>query len=126
MYDAVGAMSDNASSGGNGTLTLTQTGAEVTAVYSGDPSVAGTLRLVATTATTAGAEANQSLTAPCTVPISIGPEGGPSPTPVTLPIGAGSLAVAGSTLFLSFTGTMDASSSCPGALFAASLICRAP
>jgi hypothetical protein len=123
MYDAVGATTDNALSDGWGTLTLTQDGADVTAVYSGDSAVTGTLFLTATTATTAIAEANQTMTAPCTVPISTVTGGGPSPTPMTLPLTAGSLALVGSTLFVSFTGTMDAGSACPGALLAAGLIC---
>jgi len=126
MYDAVGATTDDAVSGGEGTLALTQTGAEVTVAYSGDPSVAGTLHLTSTTSTTAIAAADQTLTAPCTVPFSTVTGAGPSPTPVTLPISAGSLALVGSTLFVSFAGTMDASSSCPGALMAASLICSKP
>jgi len=121
--DAVGATTDNALSDGWGTLTLTQDGADVTAVYSGDSAVTGTLFLTATTATTAIAEANQTMTAPCTVPISTVTGGGPSPTPMTLPLTAGSLALVGSTLFVSFTGTMDAGSACPGALLAAGLIC---
>ncbi len=112
---------DYGTSGASGTLTLTQTGAEVTAQYSGDSYVAGTLHFLATTATTAGAEANQSLTAPCTVPIPAGPgQSGPSPTPDTLPITAGSLSVNGSALVLSFTGAVGGSSSCS---MAVSLIC---
>ncbi len=106
----------------DGTLTLTQTGPEVTAEYSGDAFVAGTLYLLATTATTASVEASQSLSASCTVPTSPGTASSLMPAPIT----AGSLAVAGSTLFLSFEGTMDTSSSCPGAWLAGSLICSKP
>jgi hypothetical protein len=120
-YDAINGVSEYATGGGDGTLTLTQIGAEATAQYSGDSAIAGTLRLTVTTATTAIAEANQSLVAPCEVPVGMG--SGPSPTPEPLHLAAGSVAVAGSTLFLSFAGTMGASSSCSGAVVAGSLIC---
>ena len=123
-YDVVGGEKEYVTGGGTGgTLTLTQTGTEVTAEYDGDSSIAGTIHFTATTATTAIAEENQTLMAPCTVPIAPGTGGGPSPTPQVLPIGAGSLSVVGSTLFLSFAGTMGASSSCSGASMGGSLIC---
>jgi hypothetical protein len=104
--------------GGSGTLTLAQDGATVSAHYGGDASLAGMLSLSVTTSTTASAEAGQTLMAPCTVPF--GPETRP---PEPLSIAAGALAISESTLFLSFAGTMAASSSCPGAQVAGSVIC---
>jgi hypothetical protein len=65
---------------------------------------------------TANAEAGQILMAPCMVPTGTHP-------PEPLPIAAGALAIIDSTLFLSFAGTMAASSSCPGAQVAGSVIC---
>jgi hypothetical protein len=121
-YDAVQGMGEYVAGGSNGTLTLTQTGADVTAQYTSDSAIGGTMLLTATTATTASPAASQSLTVPCAVPID--PSGAPpSLSPSPLPVAAGSLAVVGSTLFLSFAGTMDARSSCAGADVAGSLIC---
>jgi len=68
----------------------------------------------------ASAAASQTLAVPCAVPI--GAASG-LPSPAALPVAAGSLTVVGSTLFLSFAGTMDASSSCSGAQVAGTLIC---
>jgi len=120
-YEAIQGTNEYVAAGNNGTLTLTQTGADVTAQYTGDSAIAGTLLLTTTTATTASAAASQSLSVPCNVPI--GAPSGPSSSPATLPVAAGSLAVVGSTLLLSFAGTMDASSSCSGAQVAGTLIC---
>jgi hypothetical protein len=106
--------------GATGRLTLTKAGARVTAAYSGDPSLAGTLRFTATTLTTANAEAGQTLMAPCMT--TAGTDRGPR-TPQVVHIAAGSLSMIDSTLFLSFTGTMGDSSFCPGARVAGSLIC---
>jgi hypothetical protein len=106
--------------GATGTMTLMQDGAKVTARYSGDTSLAGTLHFTATTSTTASAEAGQSLMAPCMISKKTGR---PSRTPEPVPIAAGSLTMIDSTLFLSFAGTMAESSSCPGAQVAGSLIC---
>jgi hypothetical protein len=103
--------------GGTGTLMLTEDGAKVTAQYSGDSSLAGSLRFAATTSTTASAEAGQTLMAPC-----MG-TGRPAGMPEMLHIAAGSLTMIDSTLFLSFAGTMANSSSCAGAQVAASVIC---
>jgi hypothetical protein len=102
--------------GGSGTLALSQDGASVSAQYSGDSSLAGTLRMSVTTSTTANAEAGQTLMTPCVVPTR-------SQTPEPLSIAAGALAISDSTLFLSFAGTMAASSSCPDAQVAGSVIC---
>jgi hypothetical protein len=106
--------------GATGTLTLTEDGAKVTAQYSGDTSLAGTLRFTAATSTTARAEAGQNLMAPC--PIS-GGSPRPSQTPEPVPIVAGSLTLIDSTLFLSFAGTMADRSPCPGVHVAGSVIC---
>jgi hypothetical protein len=103
--------------GGSGTLTLAQEGAKGSAQYAGDSSLAGTLSLSITTSTTANAEAGQTLMAPCVVPLP------GTQTPEPLPIAAGALAISDSTLFLSFAGTMAASSACPGAQVAGSVIC---
>jgi len=105
------------SGGGSGTLTLAEDGATASAQYVGDSSLAGTLSLVVTTSTTASAEAGQTLMAPCMVD----PLGTPAPEPLS--IAAGALAINESTLFLSFAGTLPASSSCLGAQVAGSVIC---
>jgi hypothetical protein len=109
-----------ATDGASGTLMLTEDGAKVTARYSGDTSLAGTLRFTATTSTTARAEAGQNLMAPCMFPVG---SGRPSPTPEPVPIVAGSLTMIDSMLFLSFAGTMADRSSCPGTHVAGSIIC---
>jgi hypothetical protein len=121
-YESGGTKQFVASGSDKGTLTLTQTGSDVTAAYSADSFITGTLHFAVTTATTAKAAAGQSLTTPCEVPVSVG---GPPPsqTPETLPLAAGSLMLDGSMLFLPFTGAMDPSSSCAGAQKAGSLIC---
>jgi hypothetical protein len=104
-------------------LVVTQSGSVVTAQYgAGDIWAAGTLLLTATSARTATVEAGQSLTTSCTVPLVNGLA--PSPTQAPLPITAGSLAVDGSTLFLSVEGTVGADSSCSGAWTAITLRCQ--
>jgi hypothetical protein len=117
-YQLAGGIGQYVGSGGSGALTLTREGAGLTADYAGDTSLAGTLRLQPTTAVTARAGGGQTLTTPCTVPI--GMAGGP---PDTLPVAAASLSAAGSSLFLSFTGTMGATTACSGAQVAGSIIC---
>src|SRR5439155_12782806 len=96
-----------------GTLTLTVDGARVAAAYGGDPAIAGTLHLGGTSATTANAEPAQTLAAPCPG----------AQTPNTLPVGAASLSVSDSTLFVFFAGTLAAASSCAGAQLAGSILC---
>jgi hypothetical protein len=120
-YDQVNGINQYVAGGASGTLTLTQNGAQVTAQYSGDPSLAGTLRLATTSSTTASVAAGQTLMAPCMVPVATGIM--PPQTPEPLPIAAGSLSIVGSTLFLSFAGSTGAGSSCPGAQVAGSVIC---
>jgi hypothetical protein len=122
-YEDVAGEKEYSAGGATGTLTLTQTGTAVTADYEGDMYVAGTMHLAATTATTAIADENQTLSALCTLPINDGTGGGPSQTLQVLPVGAGSLSVVGPTLFLSFAGTMGAGSACAGASMGGSLVC---
>jgi hypothetical protein len=102
-------------SGDHGTLTLTQTGSVVTAKYSGDWALEGTLDLDVTSDTSATAASGQSMATPCPA----GPYQSPEPMPVT----AASLVVDGSALLLSFAGTMGASAPCAGALEAGTLYC---
>jgi hypothetical protein len=104
--------------GGSGTLTLAQDGAKASAQYMGDSSLAGMLTLDVTTSTTANADTGQTLMAPCMVPVSTGTQ-----PPGPLSIASGALTISESTLFLTFAGTMAASSSCPGAQVAGSVIC---
>lgn len=113
-------LNEYAAGGGTGTLTLTDQDATVTARYSGDADLAGALRFTATTATTARAEAGQSVMTPC---ISNTGTGRNSVTPEMASITAGALTWIDSTLFLSIAGTMATSSSCAGAKVAASVIC---
>lgn len=113
--------------GGSGaehtTLTLSRDGTEVIARYSNDRSLAGTLRFVGTTATTALAQLDQSVDAPCEIPSAIGVP--PKPDPERLSVSAASLALDGKTLFLSIAGatSSDAPSSCAGASWAATVMC---
>lgn len=110
--------------GDAGSLTLTEAGGDFAASYSGDPYIAGLLHFGAQTATTATARPDQSVSAPCLVPITTG--GGLPATPETLAIRAASLMLNDSTLFFSFAGAMSADSSCPGAKKAGSLLCTKP
>lgn len=119
-YALVNGINRYVAGGASGVLTLAQDGAKLTVQYAGDSSLAGTLRLVASSATTANAEPGQTLSAPCMVPARTGL---PSATPEPLPVAAGSLTFIDSTLFLSFAGTTAAGSSCPGARVAGTVIC---
>jgi hypothetical protein len=119
-FERINGLNHYIAGGASGTLTLTADGSKVTGQYSGDHFLAGRLRFVATTPTTAIAEGGQTLMAPCMVPIGAGV---PSQTPEPLPIATGALNLTDSTLFLSFVGTTAAGSSCPGAKMAGSLIC---
>ena len=66
QYIQANGMQDFATSGGTGTLVVTQTGATLTAGYTGDSSVSGTLELAVTSATTASAGSNEVRSrAPC-------------------------------------------------------------
>jgi hypothetical protein len=116
--DRIGGRSEHVTGGGTGTLILTEDGARVTAEYSGDASLAGTLHLQARSAISASAGAGQTMMAPC-----MGP-GRRVRASESLPVAAGSLSEIGSTLFLSFAGVMDEGSSCAGAQVAGAVICE--
>jgi hypothetical protein len=118
--DNINGVNQYTSGGAKGTLTLTQDGAKVTARYSGDTSLSGTLHLVATTPTAARTEPGQILMAPCRNSTGAGL---PSQTPERVAIAAGSLTFINSTLFMSFAGAMESASPCPGAQAAGSVIC---
>jgi hypothetical protein len=112
-HTKIGATESYVTSGGNGTLSLTQTGAHLTATYGGDAEVTGTIDLTVSTASVALGSAGQTLTALC----GIGPDTG------ELPVTASTLTVEGGTVFLSFAGTTSASSSCPGTQVTGTLVC---
>jgi hypothetical protein len=104
-----------------GTLTLAQSGGVVSANYTGDSWLSGSLRFGITTSTSATAAPGQTLATPCQVPINL--TGPPPPAgPEPLSVEASSLTIDGTTLFLSFTGTMTGSG-CAGAETAGSLVC---
>jgi len=96
-------------SGGTGTLTVTQSGRVVSAAYTGDLFVSGTLEFVATTDGSAEpAAAGQTLTFLCPAPFGTMQSQG-------LSIASGSLTMDGTTLFLSFSGTATPASPGPSA-----------
>jgi hypothetical protein len=108
-------------SGGTGTLTVTQSGRIVTAAYTADLFVSGTLEFVATTDGSAEpAAAGQTLTFLCPAPFGTMQSQG-------LSIASGSLTMDGTTLFLSFSGTaLPASpgpSACDGVKIPGTLTC---
>jgi hypothetical protein len=92
--------------GGNGTLTITQSGWVVTAAYTGDTFVQGSLEFVVTTeASAVPASPGQTVTIDCFVPL------GPSeqqPLDLPLEVASGALTMDGSTVFLSFSGLAGA------------------
>lgn len=117
-HATVGGKNLYVSGGGAATLVLAQEGAAVvTTGAGGDAAIAGALHWTLTTPTTASADVGQSLMVPCAL---TGLANGP---PEALEISAGSLAVVDSTVFVSFAGTMGASTSCPGARKVAGLVC---
>jgi hypothetical protein len=121
-YDDTGGLKQYVADGNDGgELTLTSSGSGVTAVYGSDSSISGTLQFVATTPTTAYAAGAQTLTVPCSVPLSQGMP--PPPTPEPISGVAASLTAVGKTLFVSFAGTMGPSTTCPGAQKTGSLLC---
>jgi hypothetical protein len=102
-------------------LTLAQSGAIVTADYSGDSWLRGSLHFSVATSTAATAGPGQTLATPCQVPFSI--YGPPPPMGLEpLSVEAASLTMDGTTLFLSFAGTMMGPT-CAGAEAAGSLVC---
>ena len=107
--------------GGTGVLTVTQSGAVVTAAYAGDLFLTGTLRFVATTDSSAEPAApGQTLTVECPAPF-----GGP--VQQTVSVKSGSLTMDGATLFLSFSGPAipngTGASACDGVTIPGTLTC---
>jgi hypothetical protein len=97
----------------SGTLTLTQTGAELTAAYVGDdPQLTGTLRFAITSAASAIVEPGQSLSGTCEAP---------PMTPAPLSVASASLAVVDNTLFVSYAGVL--SGACAGDQAEGTLMC---
>ena len=87
--------------GGQGTLTVTQSGAVVTAAYTGDTFLSGTMLFDATTNASAEPVAGtQPMSVTCFSPF------GQSP-PQLLSVTSGSLTVDGDAVFLSFVGTAE-------------------
>jgi hypothetical protein len=114
-----------AGSGANGTLTVTQSGLAVTAAYTGDNFISGTVDFSLVTATSAHTVPGQTLQTSCEASFVMGP---PPPDPAaTLSIAAGSLVLDGQTLLLMYSGSMTSTPSqptmCPGALKMGTLIC---
>jgi hypothetical protein len=107
-------------SAGKGALTITETGAVVTAAYANDPFVQGSLAFVATTEGVAfPATANESVQVNCTTdpPVPGGPQ------MIALPVKGGTLTIDGSSVVLSLVGTMPEGSGCGGAETDVSLLC---
>ncbi len=97
----------------SGALTLTQSGAHLTAAYVGaDPQLTGTLRFAITSAASAVVEPGQSLSGNCEIP---------EMTPAPLLVAAASLAVVNDTLFVSYAGVM--SGACAGDQAEGALMC---
>jgi hypothetical protein len=106
------------STGASGTLSVTQSGATVTAAYTGDSAVQGTLSFTVTTPTTANAAPGQTILAPCSIDPGTGMGAPPPPEP--LPVSTASLMMVDTTLFLLFYATVPA---CSGAEQIGSLVC---
>ncbi|AKU99043.1 hypothetical protein AKJ09_05707 [Labilithrix luteola] len=103
-------------SGDDGTLTLSQSGAEIIATYGGDRFFGGTMNFALTTATSAQAESSGSPSLTCEVV--------PGDTKFPLSQGwSGTLTLVEDTLFLSFSGTMGANSQCSGTKKMGSVMC---
>lgn len=105
------------SGGTGGTLTITQVGTELTTLYAGDPSVSGTLHLTGVATDAARSLDTESLLAPCEVP-NLGDD-----SLAPLSVTTASLAVLGSAVLLSFTGSLGTGSPCPGARKVVTVIC---
>jgi hypothetical protein len=124
-YVTMGSQKGIGGAGANGTLTVTQSGSTVTAAYTGDIFISGTVDFSLVTSTSAYAVPDQTLETSCNVSLDPGP---PPPDPAaTLSITAGSLVLDGPTLFLMYSGAMISTPSqptmCPGALKMGALIC---
>jgi len=109
-----------------GTISITQTGAQVTVQYNAsDPTQipAGTLQLGVVSPNVAIGTVGQQVSLGCGLigdneDIFVVPEGG------TMPVTAASLVVEGSTLVLSFTGTMGSNTGCDSATQVVVLVCQ--
>lgn len=120
-YYESGGLKQYVASGGDGTLSLSQSDGQLSAEYDGDSFIAGSWTLSATSETTANIALDQSATLSCEVPIGFG--GIPAPKPVPMPISAAALMVDGDALVLSLTGSMGETTDCPGANKVATLVC---
>jgi hypothetical protein len=114
------AMNVYASMAATGVLTLSQSGATVTAEYTGDSELAGTLIFTATSPTTAAADPAQAMAAPCQV---VGNDPGP---PEPLRVSAASLAIHEKTLMVMIRGAMPDATGCPGVEKIAGIVCPMP
>jgi hypothetical protein len=108
--------------GGNGTLAVTQAGSVVTAAYTGDSFVSGTMTFTVTSPGSAEptTTADETMNVLCLIP-------GDGPMQSTS-IAAGTLTMDGTTLFLSFSGTMQPgteASACDGLTVPGTLTCAA-
>jgi hypothetical protein len=117
-YDTIGGTADLP--GGGGTLTVTRSGAQVTAVYSGDTAFQGTLQLDVVSDGVSVASSNQSVVAQCSTPVGTP---GPQLASETVPVDAAALIDNGSTLTLLYTGTTPTSSACGPLSVAAGFVC---
>jgi len=116
-YELVGGINQYVADGAEGTLTLTQSGADVTAGYVDDRTINGSLHFVATSATTARAATGQSMDAVCDVPLSPGT----STVRGAMSVTAGTMMLDGATLVVSLFGSMT--SGCTGAEKVLTLFC---
>jgi len=104
-------------SGGSGTLTITETGGALTAAYAATPFVQGSLKFVATTGSAAApTTANETMQVAC-----IGSAGASAMDSV--PVSSSTLTIDGSWVVLSFVGNMPASGDCAGAVTSVSVLC---
>jgi hypothetical protein len=106
-----------------GKLTITETGGVLTAAYADDTYVTGSMQFVATTRSAAGpASTSQTIQVYCDNPVST-PGGNPGAPLDTLPVTSSTLTIDGSSVVLSFAGTMGAASGCAGAQTFVSILC---
>jgi hypothetical protein len=107
--------------GALGTLTITETGGVLTAAYTNDGFVSGSLQFVATTHNAAvPATANETMQVECSNPRATSGNG---ISVSSLPVTSSTLTIDGSSVVLSFTGNFTSNSSCPGAETFVNLLC---
>lgn len=114
-----GGMTYITANGGTGALEIGQAGAALTASYT-DGVWSESAELSAVTTATAIAQPGTRAQTLCDVPF---PTGGPLED---LTLTAEALTAGDSSVVLSFTGTMDASTACPGARKAGAIVCLSP